>query len=343
VPRELVAIGPRQPVLREYAEPELGPGQVRVRAELGSPKHGTELGLYRGTSSSSMTHWDSELRLSFTEERTPGAEFPMPLGNMCVGVVTEVGGEIASHRVGDRVYGHLPLRETHVVKEAQVRRVPDGMSNVAVICLDPALYALTAVRDSRVRLGDAVAVFGLGAIGLVAAQMARLSGAAQVFGIDPMALRREVAAGWGVTVLDPTHGDVAAEIKQAAGRQGVDAAIDLSGSFRALEQAVRCVRYGGVVVSAALYPGGSGGLPLGTEWHRNQVTLVSSRTSGDPSRDHPLWDVHRVWDTCMDLLRGRIDAEPIVQPRVTFDESAEAFREIDEHPERSIKLGVTFG
>ncbi len=44
MPRELIAVAPRQPLIREYEEPPLPPQQVRIRSEFSAPKHGTELG-----------------------------------------------------------------------------------------------------------------------------------------------------------------------------------------------------------------------------------------------------------------------------------------------------------
>jgi threonine dehydrogenase-like Zn-dependent dehydrogenase len=363
MPRELIAIAPREAVFRTYEDPDVGPQQVRVRSEFGSPKHGTELALFRGTSPSSVGRWDGDLRLTLdaTSSEVPATgagggrrdlapSFPMALGNMCVGVVEEVGSDVHGLAVGDRVYGHLTLRETHTVPERQVRRLPAGMTPTAAVCLDPALVAYTAVREARVRLGDRVAIFGLGAIGLIAVQLCVLSGASVAFAIDPIPRRREVAAAVGGVPLAPNVPDLALEIKRRTDRAGVDVAIEASGAYRALEQAIRSVRFGGLVASAALYPARSeeaalvAGLMLGGEWHRNQVTMISTRPSREPFRDHPRWDVDRVWTLCEDLLRsGRIHTIDIVQPHVTFAESASAYADIDRHPERSVKLGVVFG
>src|SRR5712692_1874882 len=59
MPRELVAVAPREPVLREYAELPLQPDQIRIRSEFSAPKHGTELGRYRGTSAFNRARYDS--------------------------------------------------------------------------------------------------------------------------------------------------------------------------------------------------------------------------------------------------------------------------------------------
>ena len=52
--------------------------------------------------------------------------FPRPLGNMAVGVVSEIGSEVTRFRVGDRVFGHFPIRETQTVAETGGRSAAGG-------------------------------------------------------------------------------------------------------------------------------------------------------------------------------------------------------------------------
>ena len=78
-----------------------------------------------------------------------------------------------------------------------------------------------AIRDASIRLGDQVAVFGLGAIGLMAVQMARIAGADQVIGVDPIEARRGVAKALGADVaLDPLadDSDAGMAIRRISGR-----------------------------------------------------------------------------------------------------------------------------
>jgi NADPH:quinone reductase-like Zn-dependent oxidoreductase len=154
MPRELIALEPRKPVLREYEEPELRLRQIRIRTEFASPKHGTEMVGYRNEPSARKAY-DPEWGCMVPN---PADEGPrnFPLGNMAVGVVTEVGPEVTRFGVGDRVFGHLPIRETHTVDEGAVDPLPDGLEAEAVVCLDPAVMAL-AMRDASIRLGDQVA------------------------------------------------------------------------------------------------------------------------------------------------------------------------------------------
>src|SRR6266542_4524785 len=247
MPRELVAVAPRTPELREYAPPLLRPGMVRVISELGAAKHGTELMGYRGTAIFNTHRYDPEMRLLVPkEEQTTG--FPRALGNMIVGRVAEVGADVTTLAVEDRVYGHLPLRDEHVVPAAQLTKLPPDLNPEAALCTDPADAGL-AMRDAHVRIGDRVAVFGLGAIGLFDIKYCVLSGASQVIAVDPVPRRRALAERFGAHVtVDPTAvADVGLEIHRLTGGLGVDVALEVSGSSHALHQAVRATKYRGTV------------------------------------------------------------------------------------------------
>ncbi|HID06281.1 MAG TPA: zinc-binding alcohol dehydrogenase, partial [Armatimonadetes bacterium] len=304
MPRELVAIAPRTPVLREYEEPPLQPNQVRIRSEFSAPKHGTELGMYRGTSPFSVRRWDAEYQLFLPWEEEPQL-FPMPLGNMTIGTVVEVGSEVKQYKIGERVFGHFPIRETHTVEEDRIEGiVPEGMSPHAIVYWDPAEFALAAVRDAHVRLGDRVAIFGIGAIGIMCVQMCKLSGASLIIAIDPLEKRRNLAQMHGADiVLDPSATDVGVAIKDATDKLGVDVAIEASGSYEALHEAIRCTAVGGAVVPLAFYQGEGRGLRLGEEAHLNRATLIFSRANTDPNRDHPMWNNARIRHTAFELLR----------------------------------------
>lgn len=339
--RELVAMAPRQPVLREYTEPPLGSNDVRIQTEFGTVKHGTEMGIYKDEAPISHHHYDPQWRCFLPRE--PGSSlFPVPLGNMCVGTVTAVGANVTTHHVGDRVFGHLPLREVHVVPAARVEPVPEGMCDEAVVCVDPADAAL-AMRDAHVRIGDRVAVFGLGAIGLFVVQYCRLSGADLVVAVDPVEHRRALARQFGAdVVLDPTTCDAGLEIRKLTDRVGVDVALEVSGNAAALHHAIRGTRYGGTVGVISVARVGPA-LNLGQEFHFNRINLVSARTVSQPFPELAGWDHRRVtalalkWLTC-----GRLSSEGIVWPIVPFDDCVEAYRRIEDHPEESIKLGVRF-
>jgi threonine dehydrogenase-like Zn-dependent dehydrogenase len=349
MPRELVATAPRTPVLRAYADDPLQSGQIRVHTTFGAPKHGTELHNYRSENPYVDQHWDPTHRI-FLPSPAPRPSYPMSLGNIAVGLVTEVGPDVEGVVIGDRVAGYAPLRETQQWPWGTpgtypgVRKMPDAMSWQAAVCLDPVTVALGGIRDGHVRVGDRVAVFGLGAIGLMAVQLARIAGASSVIASDPIARRRAVAAATGADlVLDPTEVDAGLEVRRSTGMRGADVSIETSGAARALHHAIRGVAFGGTVAITAWYSEFRGGIDLGQEAHLNRPTFIFTRAESEPHRDHPRWNNRRQADTAWDLLAsGRLQCEQVVQPVVPFDEVVEAYRGIDEHPEQSVKLGVSF-
>ena len=371
MPRELIAVAPRTPQLREYEDGPLGPKQVRIRSELASPKHGTELVGYRNDPVASRPYdpaWGAVMPLPPEDALRA---FPMRLGNMVVGVVSEMGADVSRFQVGDRVFGHFPIRETHTVDETEADLLPEGLSPEAALCLDPVVMAL-AIRDANIRLGDTVAVFGLGAIGLVALQLAKLAGAQRVIALDPLINRRELALRFGADVaLDPTAGDGDAglairaltgagptagipvsgerliggyrEQPTQSGQLGADVAIETSGSTHALHQAIRATRFGGTVAVVSFYGREATGLLLGEEFHINRVQVISVRAQSLPMRDAPNWTLERMVKLGIDwLTNGRIETGGIIHPIVPFDESVEAYRMIDERPAEAIKLGIRF-
>ena len=323
MPKELVAIAPRQPVLRDYEDGPLPADSVRVQVEFGAPKRGTEMTMYYG------------LR---------GAGFPQGLGNMCVGKVSEIGSEVEGVEIGERVAGYGHLKETHTWNAQRILKMNERMTWKEAVCYDPAHFALAAVRDGQVRVGDRVAVFGLGALGLMSQQFAKIAGADFVAVVDPIEGRRAVAEKTGADlVLDPTACNVGETLKEATGGLGVDVAIETSANYHALDDAIRSVAFEGTVVVVGWAKECKGGLDLGAVAHFNIPNLIFARANSDPNRDHPRWSFGRIIDTCWKWLsEGRFDCEDIVAPVVPFADAAAAYEEMDNHPERSVKLGVSF-
>jgi len=333
-----------------YELPPLQPEDVRIRIELATVKHGTESHAWSGAVNRGR-RWDPRLRLFLDPPRddrdaqgaavaalpgrasneagasATGALPPLvAVGNMAVGVVEQSGAAVADFRPGDRVYGYMPVRETHQAPAAdlRLRHLPDRLSSDAAVCVDPAHVAFVAVRDGKVRLDDSVAVFGLGAIGLLTVQAALAAGAERVIAVDPLPGRRERAVRLGAAdAFDPTAGDVGVAIKEATEGRGVDVARETSGTDRAMQEAIRCIMQCGTVVAVGWASGPGTALYLGEEFHVNRPTLVASQCAsfwGNPDRDYPLWDEPRAQLACAELFcRGSLHA--VLDPIVTLDEA----------------------
>ena len=324
MPLEVVSTDGQTFRFREYAPSDLGPCDVRVRVEFAAPKHGTELHSLTGNPHH-RKQWDEELRLYL-----PRVE-PLPLteravGNMVVGSVTEVGSDVTRFSPGDRVFGYGPIREEHQSPEESLRQL-DGLSETDAVCSDPAHVALVAVRDGNVRIGDAVAVFGMGAIGLMTVQIAARGGATTVIAVDPVESRRATAVALGADlVVDPNAQDAGLRIKRATGDRGVDVAIETSGNASALHEAIRAIRQCGTIVHVPYGPKDASTLHLDEEFHVNRPTIIGSQAVWrNPDRSYPLWDEERARVTAIELFRrGLVTSEGIVTPIVGFTDAAQA-------------------
>lgn len=342
MPRALIATEPYKAALNEYEDVDPKEDQILVRSEFTVCKHGTEAAMFHGNAGWMKKRYDPKLCILVDpdEERSP---FPISLGNMFVGVVEKAGPDVADIKIGDRVFGHGGARDSYTLPVGRVRKVPDGMTNAEIGCLDPTEFAYGAVRDGNVRVGDRVGVFGLGAIGLMSVQLAKLSGAETVFAVDPVKSRREIALQTGADVAyNPCETDVAVEIRKATDGVGLDVAIEYSGISSAMDDAVRSLGYGGILAEGAVCKPATSDLQLGNEFHWNRINIVSTRACSEPTLDHPRWNRLRIFESGIRLFMAkRLVAEPIVTPIVPFDQAAEAYMLIDQDPETCIKLAFT--
>ena len=351
MPRRIVTEDGTRFWIVAFELPPLQADEIRVRVAFAAPKHGTESHVIAGSPFQNK-QWDPEMRLFVPHPDTPPdassdavpPRQPRGIGNLVVGEVQEAGAEVTRFRPGDRVFGSGQICEIVQASAAKFRPLAT-LTPVDAVCTDPAHVAFVAVRDGNIRIGDDVAIFGLGAIGLLAVQIARAGGSHRVFGIDPLPARREYALQHGATAaFDPRELDAAIAVKHATGRHGVDVAIETSGSGRALNDAIRCVRQCGTVVHVPFGPKDGTDLKLGEEFHHNRPTLIGSQAWegwGNPDRSHPLWNPERAYQAAIDLFtEGRITGAGIVTPIVSFEEAPAVLPTIFTDPGRSIKIGV---
>ena len=350
--RALVLEGPRSLRLQDADSPDLGPRDVRVRTLLSGVSHGTELNLYRGTSAFADRAFDKDLR-AFVRPDPPRPAYPAPLGYELVGRVEEVGDEVDELAPGAVVHAGAPHGEEAVVDlDAQgsypLVALGEDASEPPPWALFTSLgaVALVAAHDARVKIGDHVAVIGLGAIGLLVVELARMAGAGRVIAVDPVESRRALALELGADeALDPLAAEdgTGAAIKRSVPR-GADVAIETSGSAVGLHGAVAATGLGGTVVTVGFYQGGAEPLRLGEEWHHNRLDMVSSMGAwGAPHRSHPAWDRPRVMRTVVDLFaagRLRVDALPVRS--FPFEQAVEAYAWLDEHPTEAVKVALTY-
>jgi 2-desacetyl-2-hydroxyethyl bacteriochlorophyllide A dehydrogenase len=330
VPDVVSFAAPYQVALVPTAAQPLLDGSVRVRTWYSGISAGTELTAYRGSNPYLTRTWDAEKRLFVDGEPTFG--YPVEgWGYSEVGEVVEVAAGIESPAVGDVVHGIWGHRSEAVVPAEAVRdRRWTREDAISGTFARVGSIALNAVLAADVRLGDRVAVFGQGVIGLLATRLATLAGA-RVVAVDAVPRRLETAAAMGAeeTVPADVAGGAGAAVRAWSGG-GVDAAIELSGSDRALHEAVRSVVVDGVVAASGFYQGGAEHLRLGEEFHHNRVRIVASQISGTPVALGSRWNQPRLVRTFMDeVRRGRVDTHALVTDVVEAADVAAVFERLD--------------
>ncbi|WP_326559784.1 zinc-dependent alcohol dehydrogenase [Micromonospora sp. NBC_01796] len=307
--------------------------------------HGTEMAWVKGTAAALHRSWNGEHRTYVTGA---GRDYPVAPGYETIARVVEVGDEVTGIRVDDLVMLDRPHAEYHLVNAATapVVPLPAGTDPERAVFGILARVALGGVHDAAIKVGETVVVSGLGTVGLLAAQQARLAGAAHVIGVDRYPLRIAAARSLGVNGLHAASGvDIAAEVRRLVGStEGADAAIEASGSYAGLHEAIRTLRVGGRVATVASYHGDQPGLRLGEEYHRNRITMISSMTvNGCPQRDHPAWTLDRLSTTARRLLAdGQIRVDNLITHRIRFRDAAAAYRLIADNAQTTIKVVLTY-
>ncbi len=131
--------------------------------------------------------------------------------------------------------------------------VAPGVSLDHVTLAEPLAVALHSLKYAAIELGDSVAVFGAGPIGLLTIAALRFSGAGRIYAVEPLAHRRELARHMGAhAVFDASGGEVR-EIINATGGRGVDCAIDCAAKEHTTNLAIQAARNGGRVVLTGIH------------------------------------------------------------------------------------------
>jgi D-arabinose 1-dehydrogenase-like Zn-dependent alcohol dehydrogenase len=135
--------------------------------------------------------------------------------------------------------------------------------------------AFHALRKSRLKAGETVAVFGVGGLGMSAIQLARAFGALDVFAIDINQDKLKLAAQYGAIPVNAEQGDPVTEIRSLTQGKGVDVALELIGLPQTMKQAVLCLGVMGRAVIA-----GISAKPLEIDTYReligNELEIIGS-------------------------------------------------------------------
>ncbi len=294
----------------------------------------------------------------------------LTIGHEPVGTVAALGVAVTGYEIGQRVIvGAItpcgqcnPCLESHHSQcgghamggwkfgntidgcQAEYVLVPNAMANLTsvpsqlsdeqvLMCPDIMSTGFSGAESGQIRIGDSVAVFAQGPIGLCATAGAKLKGASQIFAIDSLEKRLEMSSRLGATTtINHKTRDPVEVIKNMTHGRGVDVAIEALGTQQTFESCLRVLKPGGVLSSLGVYSGKLT-LPLdafaaGLGDHKVVTTLCP----GGKERMRRLLNV---------VAAGSVDLKTLVTHRFKLDEIEKAYDLFANQRDGVLKVAIT--
>lgn len=340
VRQSLYFTGPYRVGLREEPLSAPSPGQVLVQTLMSAISSGTELLIYRGQA-------PAEMAADATISALPGTlAFPLRYGYAAIGRVVKLGPEVAAHWQGRLVFAFQPHEDSFLAAPGDLLPVPSDLAPEEAVFLPLMETAVTLTLDGHPLLGEKVAVFGQGTVGLLlTALLARFPLAALVT-LDRFPKRRLASETLGAQAsLDPSAPEVLEHLRMALKGEGqdpwADLAFEVSGNPAALDQALAITGFNGRVVIGSWYGAKTSELHLGGLFHRQRQVLLSSQVSTLAPRLTGRWDKPRLLATAWAMLK-EIRPARFITHRFPFRQAAQAYHFLDQDPEEAIQVVFTY-
>jgi threonine dehydrogenase-like Zn-dependent dehydrogenase len=218
--------------------------------------------------------------------------------------------------------------------EANLAPIPDGLSDEQVLmCPDIMSTGFSGAESGRIEIGDTVAVFAQGPIGLCATAGARLMGASRVIAVETVPERIEVARKMGADeVVDFRKVDPVDEILRLTDGRGVDVAIEALGLQATFEAALRVIRPGGRLSSLGVYSSDLA-IPLDAfAAGLGDHTITTTLCPGGKER------MRRLMST---IAGARLDTTPLVTHRYKLEEIEAAYDLFGHQRDGVLKVAIT--
>lgn len=317
-----------------------GPGQVLVRVLVSAISPGTELLVYRG-------EWPQGLPV---DETIPGLarefQYPVRYGYATVGEVERTGRDVPEEWLNRTVFAFHSHQSRFLASPDHLIPLPASLSSEVGALLPNMETAVSFLMDGRPVIGEQVAVFGQGIVGLLTTALLARMPLGNLVTLDRYPVRRDASLRLGAaTSLDPADPAAVEEVRKLLDAHqspdGADLTYELSGSPAALDQAIAVTGYSGRVVVGSWYGAKRVNLDLGGRFHRSRIQLLGSQVSRIAPGLSGLWTKARRLQTALRMLRT-INPQELITHRFPVSRAPEAYRLLHEHPEEAIQVVLTY-
>lgn len=271
-----------------------------------------------------------------------GAICPSGYSNACLDGLCAQDGQSAVHglkpmggwRFGNSIDG--AQAEYLLVPDAMANLapVPDGLSDEEVLmCPDIMSTGFAGAESGNIKIGDTVAVFAQGPIGLCATAGAKLRGATTIIAVEAVPERIEMAKRVGAdVVVDFSKQDPVEEVLRLTQGRGVDVAIEALGLQSTFRQCLEILKPGGTLSSLGVYSEDLS-IPLAA-FHAGlgDQKIVSSLCPGGKERMRRLMNA---------IESGRVDLKPMITHRYGLDQIEDAYRLFANQQDGVLKIAIT--
>lgn len=255
--------------------------------------------------------------------------YPLSYGYCSVGRIVQCGSDVPVEEYQGRLVFTFSPHSSHVIVDVRqpgsFQFVPDGISARDAIFMPSVETALSIVHDAHVRVGENVAVFGQGLIGLLVTailcttqnRINRISsnfGCITTFDTIPDRLATSAQMGASQALFPGTSVE----------HNTFDVAIEVSGNGRALQAAIDNTCNGGRVIVGSWYGNKDISLKLGIDFHRSHKTIQTSQVSEIPASLSTLWTKKRRFDLTWDLVR-QIQPSRLVTKTMSLADAQQAY------------------
>lgn len=284
---------------RSEALPILEENQVVVRALFSGISRGTETTVFQGRVP------ESEFDRMQAPHMAGKFPFPVKYGYSSVGVVDKGTANLPS---GTNVFCLYPHQNVYVVKGPELIKIPMGIPPERAVLAANMETALNICWDAGITIGDRVAVFGCGVVGLAVSFLASQIAGVECVVIDIDEAREKIASRLGVEFIRPDR--LAGEF---------DVLINASGAGEALAQCLDHAGLEATLVEASWYGQRQVTLPLGGAFHSRRLKLMSSQVGQVSPAQRPRWSFARRLEKSLSLLGDdRLDA--LISGETSFDD-----------------------